>query len=251
MIKLVLTVLLLIPSMAFCGVIPEKSRIVFNGKNSIQSYTLVNANQYPVVAQLWIDDGDFNSHPELTAAPFVITPVMLKMDPSKINEIKIINSTEDFNLPKDRESLYWLNILEIPPANSKNKSENEVTLSMLTQIKVIYRPEAIEINDVNLIKKLDSLDIYLNNNGGGESELIVNNPTEYVASLSGVTLSGRLNNINSTFSPEEIRNLTVLPKQSAKYPVNLKDARIDNIEYWVIDDQGKFYNKKRNISMRH
>ncbi|EKT65560.1 molecular chaperone [Providencia burhodogranariea] len=149
--------LLFIPFLAFSGVIPEKSRIVFNGKNTIQSYVLVNTNKYPVAVQLWIDDGEFNKNPELTPSPFVITPVMSKMEPSKINEIKIIYSGNNFNLPTDRESLFWLNIFEVPPMNKNNPSENEVSLSMLTQIKVMYRPEGLEINDFDLIKEFDSL----------------------------------------------------------------------------------------------
>lgn len=248
---LILAVLLFMPGVVFSGVIPEKSRIVFNGKNTIQSYVLVNTNQYPVVVQLWIDDGKFNHHPELTPTPFVITPAMLKMEPSKINEIKIINSEDDFKLPENRESLFWLNMLEVPPVNENNKSENEVTLSMLTQIKVIYRPESMKINEFDFIKKLDDLGFSLRKDNENKLQLVINNPTAYVASLSGVSLSGVVNNKKMTFKPEEIRNLTLLPQRSETYSVDLNDANIQEIEYWVIDDEGKFYHKKRGLTVTH
>lgn len=244
-------ILLLIPFLAFSGVIPEKSRIIFNGKNTVQSYVLVNTNKYPVVVQLWIDDGEFNKNPELTPSPFVITPVMSKMEPLKINEMKMIYSGDDFALPKDRESLFWLNIFEVPPMNKKNPSENEIALSMLTQIKVIYRPESIEINELDLIEKFNNLHFTLRKNNDGMASLTIDNPTEYVASLANLTLKGLENTKLVTFKPNELSSVTLLPKSSQTFQIELgsPSTTIQEIEYWLIDDQGKFMNKNRKLSL--
>lgn len=246
-------ILLLIPFFAFSGVIPEKSRIVFNGKNTTQSYILVNTNNYPVVVQLWIDDGEFNANPELTPSPFVITPVMSKMAPSKINEIKIIYSGDDFKLPTDRESLYWLNIFEVPPVNKYNPAKNEIALSMLTQIKVLYRPENIEINEFDLIDKFDKLLFTLRQNDKGVLYLAIDNPTEYVASLANLTFKSSENNKLVDFKPDTLSSVTLLPKSTKEFPISITDQStiIHELEYWLIDDQGKFINKKAKLVNRN
>lgn len=242
--------LFFIPWLAFSGVIPEKSRIVFNGKNTVQSYVLVNTNKYPVIVQLWVDDGEFNAHPELTPSPFFITPAMLKMDSLKINEMKVLYSGEDFKLPQDRESLFWLNILEIPPTNKDRPSENEIALSMLTQIKLIYRPVNIEINAIKLIEKFNSLTFSLKRNSNRSLDLTINNPTEYIASLSNVTLTGKDNNKPVAITSSDMSNLTLLPKSSKTLNIAFtnQSSSIQDIEYLLIDDQGKFLSRKKKLT---
>ncbi|MEK5790296.1 fimbria/pilus periplasmic chaperone, partial [Acinetobacter johnsonii] len=48
-------------------------------------------------------------------------------------------------LAKDKETLWWLNLLEIPPvvANQKNEGQNVLQLAMQSRIKLFYRPTAI------------------------------------------------------------------------------------------------------------
>ncbi len=41
---------------------------------------------------------------------------------------------------KDRESLFWLNIQEIPPISSADDS-NVLAVALNTQVKLIYRPK--------------------------------------------------------------------------------------------------------------
>ncbi|WP_083880254.1 hypothetical protein [Providencia burhodogranariea] len=77
--------------------------------------------------------------------------------------------------------------------------------------------------------------------------LTIDNPTKYVASLSGVTLSGIENNKLVTFELDEIRHLTLLPKSSKTFPIELRNSNIQSIEYWLIDDQGKFFNQKKKL----
>lgn len=45
---------------------------------------------------------------EIKKTPFIITPPLFKLDPDKNNVLRIVN-IED-TLPKDRESVYWINV---------------------------------------------------------------------------------------------------------------------------------------------
>ncbi|WP_165678487.1 fimbrial biogenesis chaperone [Metapseudomonas otitidis] len=237
-------ILLLLPFFVFSGVIPEKSRIIFNGKNTVQSSMLVNTNEYPVVVQLWVDNGEFNKNPELIPSPFVITPVMSRMNPKKINSARIIYSGDGVVMPEDRESLFWLNIFEVPPVNKNLISENEVALSMLTQIKLIYRPKKLEISENNLIDKFDSLTFRLIKGSKGENQLVINNPTEYIASLANMELKGQENGKPVTFSSNELKSITILPKSTETVPVDMVNpSALVGIDYWLIDDSGRLIDK--------
>lgn len=45
------------------------------------------------------------------------------------------------NLPKDRESLFWLNVQEVPPKPEVKDGEGSVlAMAMNTRVKLIYRP---------------------------------------------------------------------------------------------------------------
>lgn len=245
-----LFILLWVPLVALCGVIPEKSRIIFNGKNTLQSYVLVNTNIYPVVVQLWVDNGEFNKNPELTSAPFVVTPVMSKMEPAKINEMKVLYTEDDGKMPSDRETLYWLNIFEVPPINNNKTTEHEITLSMLTQIKLIYRPRNLDINPLDLVNTLDGLVFRLTTNDKNTLDMTIENPTAYVASLAQVALQGEVKNKEAPLQPDELSSVTILPKTSKTISIalNRSSSDIQHIEYWLIDDQGKFIKKRAKVS---
>ncbi|UYA60546.1 hypothetical protein NAL19_2415 [Pectobacterium sp. F1-1] len=237
------------PAIVFSGVIPETSRVIFDAKNTIKSSILVNTNKYPVVVQLWVDDGEFNKKPEQTDTPFVVTPATARMEPLKLSEMKIIYSGDPQHLPTDRESLFWINILEIPPVNKKSQTENEVTLSMLTQIKLIYRPISLMIKENDLLTKLDNIKVSLVKESDGVINLNFSNPEAYVASLTSVTLLNNDGRKVISLKNSENMNLTLLPRSLKKIPINYdeKTSNISSIEYWLVDDIGRFFHKRKSL----
>ena len=56
---------------------------------------------------------DVHSTPESVDAPFLITPPLFRMDAQKEQSLRIVYTHDQ--LPADRESLFWLNVLEVPP----------------------------------------------------------------------------------------------------------------------------------------
>lgn len=48
-------------------------------------------------------------------------------------------------LPKDRESVFWFNVLEVPPKPDAAKAANQslLQLASCTRIKLFYRPEGL------------------------------------------------------------------------------------------------------------
>lgn len=79
-------------------------------------------------------------------------------------------------LPKDQESVYYLNVREIPPRSEK---ANVLQIALQTKIKLFYRPAAIATKE-----RMDSIpqenDIKLVKQGSG---YIVKNPSPYFLSI--------------------------------------------------------------------
>lgn len=141
---------LLIIEPALAGVMPSRSRVIFKEEDRNQTLMLVNTNNYPVIVQTWVDNGE--GTPEVRDIPFLTVQPVFHLDTSAIKGISIMyNNTP---LPEDRESLYWLNILEIPPQKKSVNADNKILVGLNMQIKLFYRPKKIVITPEDAVKKI-------------------------------------------------------------------------------------------------
>ncbi|HAT4983801.1 TPA: molecular chaperone [Serratia marcescens] len=125
------------------GIIASATRVIFHEGDTEKTLMLLNTNGYPIVAQTWVDNGDVNAAPELSRAPFVTLPSVFALPPSALKGLRILFAGA--NLPTDRESVFWLNLYEIPPSQpTMPPLASRVTLAMNTQMKIFYRPRALK-----------------------------------------------------------------------------------------------------------
>ncbi|MDR0805393.1 MAG: molecular chaperone [Enterobacteriaceae bacterium] len=124
------------------GIIASATRVIFNEGDTEKSLMLLNTNTYPVITQTWVDNGDVNNAPELSQAPFVPLPSVFALQPNAYRGIKIVYNGQA--LPADRESVFWLNLYEVPPTQPITPPmQSRVTLAMNTQMKIFYRPKTL------------------------------------------------------------------------------------------------------------
>ncbi|MGD9427237.1 molecular chaperone [Pantoea sp. NSTU24] len=121
------------------GVMPSRTRVVYTESNREQSLMLANTNRYPVIVQTWIDNGE--GTPDVSGIPFISVPPVFRLEPHAIKGVRIIYNGRPVR--RDRESLYWFNIYEIPPERKDVVMENGVLVTMNTQIKLFYRPSGV------------------------------------------------------------------------------------------------------------
>lgn len=77
----------------------------------------------------------------------------LMVSPKQKQIIRIIKT--DTNLPKERESLFWLNVQEIPPKpEAKDGDGSMLAIAMNNRVKLIYRPTAIKDSRQDAEKQL-------------------------------------------------------------------------------------------------
>lgn len=170
------------PSIA--SVIIGGTRVVFDAKQREVTVKLTNEGDQPALVQAWLDDGDPKTRPDNANVPFALSPPLSRIDPAKGQTIRIVRV--DNALPTDRESLFWLNVLEIPPRPAKTGEEqNILQLAFRSRIKVFYRPEGLDGNAEDAASHVTWRAMA---DSPGHSSIEVSNPTPYHVTLTKITV---------------------------------------------------------------
>lgn len=140
---MVLLVLLLPVAMSWASVTIVGSRIIYPSTIPSVDVQLKNNDDFPYVVQTWFDNGDMRIGPEnASGIPFIATPPVFRIQPKAGQVVRVVYS-QSKALPNDRESVFWFNALQVPPANIGGRQQNKVLVMLRTRIKLFYRPEGI------------------------------------------------------------------------------------------------------------
>jgi len=214
---------------AQAGIVVTGTRVIFPANEREVTIKLNNAGAAPALVQAWIDDGDPNASPDKIDVPFVLTPAMFRLDPAKGQTLRLIYTGAP--LAQDKETLFWLNVLEIPPKPSAEAgSVNRLQLAFRTRIKVMFRPQGLPGRPDEAPGKVRW---ELVQTSGGY-QLKATNPTPYHVNLGALALvaGGQTLDAGAGY---------IKPGESAEFPVaGLKgwpkaDAQV---QYSAINDYG-------------
>ncbi|OKP49467.1 molecular chaperone [Serratia marcescens] len=153
----------------------DRTRVIFDGSAQSVSLSVSNQNkQLPYLAQGWLEDEQGNK----IQSPLAVLPPVQRIEPGKPSQVKIQALPAAKQLPKDRETLYYFNLREIPPKSNK---PNSLQIALQTRIKLFYRPAEIapERNAAPWQEQLT-----LSKQG---DKYVVNNPTPYYVTLIDAT----------------------------------------------------------------
>ncbi|WP_058914527.1 molecular chaperone [Entomohabitans teleogrylli] len=202
------TIFLLITSTAEAALSVERSRIIFNEGDKAVSLGVTNNNtQDPYLAQAWME----NEKEEKISGPFMILPPVQRVEAGSKTRVRIQAATGIATLPGDRESVFWLNLREIPPKSDK---PNVLMLAMQTRMKVFWRPKSIKVDpSADTVPGTSTLTLALH---GGRYE--IHNPTPYHFSFVEVR-NGLHGKGLANFEP-----VMVEPKGKATLPVSAAQA---------------------------
>lgn len=122
---------------ARAAIVLDRTRVVYPGGAKSISLNIKNENQkLPYLAQAWIE----NAQGQKISSPFVVLPPLQRVDANQKSIVRIATVPAIETLPKDRESIYYFNLREIPPKSDKN---NVMQIAVQSKIKLFYRPVAI------------------------------------------------------------------------------------------------------------
>nr|WP_238474210.1 molecular chaperone [Pseudomonas cavernicola] len=174
---------LVLASSASASVVVTGTRVIYPGDVREKTVQLSNEDDHPNVVQAWVDTNNPNSTPNDADAPFVVTPPMFRMEPKAGQSLRIVFTGQ--GLPQDRESVYYLNVLQIPPRNEAYKEQNQMLVLLRNRMKLFYRPSGIVGKPADVA---DQLRFSLAQGANGW-HVNVDNPTGYYASFNGASVS--------------------------------------------------------------
>lgn len=168
-------------SSASASVVIGGTRVVYPADQRDVSVQLMNRGDSPALVQVWIDNGDAAAAPEASRVPFVVLPPLFRIEPAGGQVVRIA-FTGEADLPKDRESVYWLNVLDVPPLpeGDGKTPQNYMQLAVRSRIKLFFRPGELK-GTANTAP--ESLNWSVARSKGGAPALRVENPTPYHVSL--------------------------------------------------------------------
>lgn len=126
---------------AQASVVIASTRVIFPGGEREVTIGLSNEGEEPALVQAWIDKGDADASPATLDVPFTLTPVMFRMEPRKGQTLRLLYGKQP--LAQDKESLFWLNVLEVPPKPKDGEDANRLQLAYRTRIKLMFRPPSL------------------------------------------------------------------------------------------------------------
>lgn len=165
----------------------EGTRVVLDGNRQTGSIRIKNTGESPVLIQSWIDDGDADAKPENMRVSLTTTTPMFRLNAGARRDINV-RVAEPAHLPPDRESLFWLNILDVP-GREANGNHSVIEQAVQWRMKVFHRP-------AGLVGKaeaaIDALEWEIRRSDSGALVLHARNPSAYFVSLRRVVLDGRM-----------------------------------------------------------
>lgn len=206
---------------AWAGVALDRTRLIINDNDRSVSANLSNTSSTtPFLAQSWVEDA---SGAKVTS-PLMVLPPLQRINGGQKGIARVTKTSGIAALPQDRESLFYLNVREIPPKPDK---PNVLQLAMQSRIKLFYRPSAIVPPEPGAVWQNQ---VVFHKKGRQWS---VENPTPYFVTVIGLSRkpeaegSGRLT---------DFPGMMVAPKSSMDFKVT--DASISQFTMMYVNDFG-------------
>lgn len=217
--KIAVLIVLFLSSNLYAAINIERTKIVFNEETKSVGVGIVNKDsENPYLVQTWIEDSSFK---KITLdAPLIAIPPVIRMEGGEKTIVRIMSSSLISTLPDDRETLYYLNVREIPKLK---KNTNLVQVAVQTTIKLIYRPAKIKQAHMESIGN----ELKVTKDG---SDFIVKNPTPYYISIVGFS-SQKNDKVQSGFE-----SITVMPFSSGIVKSN--NTSMGNVWLTIVNDSG-------------
>ncbi|WP_211461970.1 fimbrial biogenesis chaperone [Collimonas silvisoli] len=194
------------------------TRVILGEKDRQASIPLKNTGSSPYVVQTWVDAGEGKNK-----APLLVTPPLSRLDPGAENILRIVRISGD--LPSDRESVFWLNVKEIP---EKSDQPNVLQIAVRTRIKIFYRPAGLT-GKPDEARGLITLAVVPGEDGKGAA-LRVSNPSAYNVTFTGFKINGNKEQTKAGMAP---------PFGALDFPLTaISSPQAIDVSYTTINDYG-------------
>lgn len=173
-------------STASANVVLSGTRLVYSANDNEITVQSKNPSGTPVLAQVWIDSGDQSERAEQSRAPFLVVPAMIRLEANGGQSFRVIHLADEQVLPQNQESVFYFNILDVPPKPTDLNQAAYMQFAYRTRIKLFYRPTGLQGSPA---ASASQLQWSLQQDSTGQVSVQVNNPSAFHVSLSDVAVT--------------------------------------------------------------
>lgn len=175
--------LAVISGMAQGAVSLSGTRLIFDGRYNEATIEVSNRSNAETLIQAWLDAPREDAQPgDARAAdlPFALTPHLVRMPAKGRQTLRLLY--EGIGMPRDRESMLHLYVLEIP---RRSPAVQQLSIAIRQRINVFYRPAGLTGDPADAAQTL-----LWQRAPSTDATLSVRNPTPYHVSLQDLRLNG-------------------------------------------------------------
>lgn len=206
------------------GVALGATRVIYPAEQKqVQLAVTNNDEKGNYLIQSWIENAEGKKDNR-----FVITPPLFSMLGKKENTLRIIDSSNDA-LPKDRESLFWINVKAIPALDKAKENENYLQFAIVSRIKLYYRPKGLAIAPEQAPEKLRF--------SVQNDKLVLNNPTPYYLTVTDLKIDGKA-----------LEHTIVPPMGKTSVSIPSGGGAGGDITYKTINDYGAITSARKGLT---
>jgi P pilus assembly chaperone PapD len=194
---------------AHAGIVIESTRYLYKeGAREILAQ-VENKDDMSYLIKSWVE------MPEGKAPSFKATPPLFRLDTKQKNTVRVF-STDKVDAPADRESIYFFNIMAIPPSDDSYTNSNTIQLAVRHRMRLIYRPKSLfALSNNEEAKKIE-----WRKNG---SKLIIKNTTPFFYYFNSVRLGNQeLKNEIGSIAPFATKEITLKTESKSASGISWK-----------------------------
>lgn len=209
------------------------TRFVYPGDAHAITLLARNGGEAPILVQAWLDDGDVNADPSRLRLPFLVTSPLMRVEPAQPLSIRVQAVGE---LASDRESRFWINLLEVPPA--AGAGDHTLRIAYRLRMKVLYRPAGLAGEADDAPNRL----AWARAGGSATAPITAINPTPYYVTLTRLSLNGE---------PVALADgaVDVAPFGRVDFPVGAgADTRSGGVVFDAVDDSGASHEYRAGLA---
>lgn len=231
-----------------CFMPPVSAGVIISGTRHIypehqREITIQITNDDPLaprLVQAWLERGDRQTGPEASDVPFSLSPPVFRIDPNRGQVIRLVFTREP--IAADRESLFWLNVLEVPPnlqagTQLEDSQQSYLRFAFRIRTKVFFRPITLQGTPEEAANQLR----WSLQRGPQGVQLQVHNPSAYHVTFNKVALATG-SGVGASLLPGEIG--MVAPGESLTLAVHRSTAVVipadTQVQFNTINDYGAF-----------
>lgn len=226
--KLVLIYISLFSTISLADISINTTRLIYPSDKKEVTFTINNAGKKASLVQTWVDEGNPKDTPDNTNAPFLLSPPISVLQAAKAQNIRV-RFTGEVKLPEDKESLFWVNVLEVP---QNLEDVNQLRIGVRSRIKFFYRPISLSISPEDAPKQI-KWEIKRKN---GKWYTNTKNTTPYYITFLNITINtkdvkGKVELVakNSMLAPSGEGEFEIIPQ---------KEVAKEDVHFSIINDYG-------------